>query len=112
MKNLKHRLEIALIFLKKGQSFKIENLKLGIEKGNIFYVVGWSTKRTIGNISKASALKELEGIEEKFYEFIQISRDLKDFIKNKTLEFNLAFDYGQGSVGICSKKDGIIKWKI
>ncbi len=36
MKNLKHRLEIALIFLKKGQSFKIENLKLGIEKGNIF----------------------------------------------------------------------------
>lgn len=38
--------------------------------------------------------------------------ELKIFVQDKVLKFNLAFNDGSGSIGICTEEDGIIKWEI
>jgi hypothetical protein len=43
---------------------------------------------------------------------VDTSTDLKEFIQNKNIEYNLAFNYGQGSINVCSEKEGEIKWEV
>ena len=39
--------------------------------------------------------------------------DLKNFILNKKVVFNLYFDdYGKASIIICTEHDGIVEWKL
>jgi hypothetical protein len=102
----------VITFLKIGKSFKIGNLKIGAEKSNSIYIVGWSNYNNIENLTKKVASKELAEIKLSFKNILEKSEELKEFLKSKTIEYNLAFNYGQGSIGICTEKEGRVKWEI
>ena len=110
--NMEDRIKTAVEFLKDGQSFKVGDLRLGVEKPGCIYVTGWSTHNNLENLTKQIALKELQEIKGLFQKMVDVSTELKDFVQDKSIEFNLAFDYGQGAVGVCSEKDQKLNWEI
>jgi len=110
--DMENRIKIAVEFLKNGQSFMVGDLRLGIEKPGSVYVTGWSTYDNLENLTKQIALKELQEIKCVFQKMVDISPELKDFIGNNSIEYNLAFNYGQGAIGVCSEKDGKIIWEL
>ena len=110
---MERRIETALEFLKDGQSFTVGDLRLGVESPGIVKVTGWSRYNNFVNLTKQRSLKELEEVKTIFCKMVDASLRLKDFVKDKSIEFNLYFDdYGKGSISICSEKDGKIKWEI
>jgi hypothetical protein len=111
MEDALNRIKTAVEFLKDGQSFKVGDLRIGIEEKNNLYVTGWTQYLHIENLSKTQALKELMEVKNLFMEMVNISSDLKEFIQNKRVKFNLAFNYGMGSISICSEENGLITWE-
>jgi hypothetical protein len=106
------RIKTAIEFLKNRQSFRVGDLRLGIE-GHTVIVTGWSQYIHINNISKHNALEELNEIKDIFERMIDESSELRIFIVNKKIRYNLYFDdYGKGSVIICSENNGDLKWEI
>jgi hypothetical protein len=106
------RIKTAVEFLKDGQSFNVGDLRLEIER-NTITVTGWSQYSNIENLNKNQALKELDEIKTLFKRMIDTSPELRTFIVDKKIEYNLYFDdYGKGSITICSEKDGALKWKM
>ena len=109
---MEKRIKTAVKFLKDGQSFKVGDLKLGIESSGVMYVIGWSRYYSLENLTKSGALRELREIKYLFQMMVDTSADLKEFVQNRSIEYNLAFNYGQGSIGICSEKDKVLTWEI
>lgn len=106
------RIKTAMEFLKDGKSFKVGDLRLGMDDGSHMYVTGWSQYSNIENLTKHQALRELEEIKILFQRMIDVSQELKEFIRDKIIKYNLAFDYGMGAIGICSELEGIVKWEM
>jgi hypothetical protein len=107
-----NRIKAAVEFLLEGRPFTVENLTLGINEENDFYVTGWSQYANLENLTKSIASDELNGIKEQFADMLKNSPDLTDFILGKSVKYNLAFNYGMGSLGICSEKDGVLTWHV
>ncbi len=108
---MKDRIKTALVFLKEGQFFTVGDLKLSSEKTGVIEVTGWSQYTNYANLTKRQCLMELEEIKDLFYKMVNISPELQDFIKDKSMEFNLFFDdYGKGSILLCSEKQKTINW--
>ena len=106
------RIKTVVDFLKDGQSFSVEDLRLGVE-GRTITVTGWSQYTNIRDLTKNRSLKELEEIKTLFLRMVDISKELRTFILNKEIEFNLYFDdYGKGSIIVCSEKQGAVKWEM
>ena len=63
-------------------------------------------------IAKNFALKELQEIKDDLLKMVYLSSELKEFIKDKKLKFNLDFDYGMGDIRFCSEKECILKWEL
>ena len=105
------RIKMAIEFLKNGQSFKIGDLRLGVNDEASLYVSGWSQYANIENLTKHQALKELNEIKFIFMGMVDTSHELKAFIQGKSVKFNLALNYGMGAIGVCSEKDGEIIWE-
>jgi hypothetical protein len=105
------RINTAVKFLNNGQSFRVEPLLLGTIDTSNLYVTGWSQYIFLNNLTKQIALRELQEIKILFEEMISISQDLRGFVKNKKIEYNLVFDTGKAGVGICSEKNGNIEWQ-
>jgi len=109
--DMKERIKTAVEFLRDGQSFKVGNLRLGMNSTHEMYVTGWSHYLNIANLTKHKALKELDEIKNLFGQMLQSSEELKRFILDKQITYNLAFDYGMGAIGICSEKNGKVEWE-
>ncbi len=106
----KSRVDIAVDFLQEGKSFKVGDLRLGITDNQHIYVTGWSHYSNISNLNKSIALRELCEIKELFGVMVASSESLMSFIKNKNIEYTLAFDYGMGAIGICTDRESVIEW--
>lgn len=109
---MEERIRTALEFLKDGQTFTVGDLRLGAENPGAIEVTGWSQYMNFANLTKQQCLRELEEIKTLFYKMVDASAELKDFIKDKSIAFNLYFDdYGKGSIGLCSEKNDIVNWE-
>lgn len=106
----KSKIDIAIDFLLEGQSYKIDDLRLGMIDSHTMHVTGWTQYIDINNVTKHIALSELNEIKELFNQMVDSSEILKKFITDKSIEYNLAYDYGMGAIGICSERDNVIKW--
>lgn len=85
---------------------------MGVEKPGSVFVTGWSTFNNLENLTRQIALKELQEIKSLFQKMVDISPELKEFTKDKIVEFNLVFDYGEGAIGVFSEKGGVVKWEV
>jgi hypothetical protein len=104
------RIKTALEFLKDNQGFKVGGLFLS-GKDNIVYVSGYTNYNDLKNINKRIAIRELEDTKAEFNDYLEIVPEFKDFLKNREIKFSLAYDYGMGSIGICSEIKGVITWE-
>lgn len=110
---MENRIKIALEFLKDGQSFTVEDLRLGLGNSNLLTVTGWSQYLNFANLTKANSLSELTEIKNIFSDMIAASDDLERFIVDKSIEYVLCYDDGgKASIDICSEIDGGVKWKV
>jgi len=109
---MEERMKGALILLKAGKFFNVGGLKLSAEKKGVIEVTGWSHYNIFSNLTKTECLKELEEIKFLFKKMIENFSDLKSFIIDRDINYNLDFDdSGKGSIGICSEKKGILVWE-
>lgn len=110
---MENRIKIALEFLKDGQSFTVEDLRLSMGNSNLLTVTGWSQYLNFSNLTKVNSLSELTEIKNIFSNMIAASDDLKRFIIDKSIEYVLCYDDGgKASIDICSEMDGVVKWKV
>jgi hypothetical protein len=108
---LKHRIRNALVILRDHNSFKVGDLTFSAKDKSSFSVTGWTIKNELKNVTKRSALNELNEIKSLFKKMVQVSPELSVFVDQRQIEFNLGYDYGMGGIGICSEIDGQIKWE-
>jgi RIO-like serine/threonine protein kinase len=65
--------------------------------------------RLISEIPKERLEIDLEKSKTDFYRKIKQSKVFNDYIFEKGVDFSLNFDYGGGSVTVCSEIEGIVK---
>ena len=107
------RIDTAIKLLRDGYPLKVADLTFGINaKENVFFVSGASYSTDLSNITRNSALEELVSIEALFKKMVSISFSLQEFIKGKTICFQLIWDYGMGGIGVCSEQNGNVKWLV
>lgn len=111
MEEILNRIKTAIEFLKEGFPFRVEELYFGMSEGNLLNVTGASQFIDLKNVTKIGALKELDEIKSIFEKMVLASPELRLFLANKKVKFNLDFDYGMGDTRICSELDGIIFWE-
>lgn len=106
---MQNRIKTALEFLKDRQSFKVGDLRLGINEKNCLVISGWSRYNNFTNITKSKSLVELEYIKNTYNEMELVSDELKNFVEYRCKEFVLYYDDGgKASIELCSEKEGII----
>lgn len=108
---LKHRIRNVLEILQDHNSFKVGDLTFSAKDDSSFSVTGWTMNNELKNITKQSALNELNEIKSLLKRMVQVSTELSEYLKQRQIEYTLGYDYGMGGIGICSEIDGQIKWK-
>lgn len=110
---MEDRIKIAVELLKDKKPFKVGDIGFGINELDEIVITGWSNYINLANITKPIALQELQEIKLLFYKMVDISPDLKEFIKARDIKFELCYD-DSGKVGIliCSEKNNIITWSL
>jgi hypothetical protein len=110
---LNHRIKNAVILLSNGHSFKVGDFRFDCIGKTRFSVTGWTTKNSLKDLTKQSALVELEEVKTLFLKMTDSSTELYDFIKEREIDYHLDFDdYGKGSIAICGEVNGHIKWQL
>lgn len=110
---MKERIRTALEFLKDGQSFTVGQLMLQEEKSGVLEVMGWSQYINFANLTKLNCLVELQEIKALFFEMVDASSELKDYLIDKYKVFTLCFDDdGKCSIRLCSEQDKKIIWEV
>ncbi len=108
---LNKRIRNALVLLPEGHPFKVGELTLQCPQPNVIQVKGWSISHDLKAIKKRSALSELTETKDMLTKMMSASEELASFVKDKQMEFILAFDYGMGSVHICKEIEGEVHWE-
>ena len=91
-------IETALVFLKEKKSYRVGDLRLGIDEEGGFFVTGWSNCFYFESITKSIALDELQEIKVLFNKIVAQSPELADFVKGRLGTIELA-DFVKGSLG-------------
>jgi hypothetical protein len=109
---LQHRIKNALIIVAENNPFKVGDLIFSSKNEMHFNVSGSTMKNSIESLTHETVIKELDEIKTLFLKMVNLSTELQSFIKNRKLEYSLIFDYGMGSLGICTESDGKVKWHM
>jgi|SRR6185312_8023420 len=107
---MRERINIALEFLKLGQSYTIYSLRLGV-RNHYMYVTGWSRCANIESLTKQMALDELDEVKELFEYMVKESPALAAFIKDKNVKFNLCINPTKEFMPVVSEYVGAITWE-
>lgn len=107
--NNEERLKRAVEFLKERKSFKVGDLLLEDNEKN-FNVIGWSKYQFIENLSRQNAQIELNEIKNLFKMMVEINTELKLFVADKNITYELNCDLGKSSCLICREKNNEIFW--
>jgi hypothetical protein len=107
-----NRIKTAIESLKNGHPVMIDNILIGVKEMNNLYVTGWTKCKQIKDLTRDQAIIELNEIKTTFMHLVDFSSELKNFIQNKTINYNLAISYRTAGIGICSEKDGVLIWRF
>jgi len=107
---MRERINIALEFLKLGQSYTIYSLRLGV-RNQYMYVTGWSRCINMESLTRQMALDELDEVKELFGYMVKESPALAAFIKNKNVKYNLCFNPTKSFTPIVSEYVGAVTWE-
>lgn len=97
--------------IEQGQPFRVNNLLLSKLDSGSLTVTGWTQYIHLESLTEDYALKELAAIKQEFKDLVLSSDEWEQFVQDKAIEYNLAFDdYGKAGIGICKEKEGKITW--
>jgi hypothetical protein len=109
---LLERIKGAIGIIREGQPFKLGDLLITRQDKNTLSVTGWTQHLYLNQLTKSNAAEELVHIKQDFQKLVSSSSDWKDFLNDKTIQYNLDYDeFGKG-IGICNEINGEIKWLI
>ena len=111
MDEILNRIKVAIEFLNEGIPFKVGDLYFGIDQSNVFNVTASTRSIDLKKINKSSVLLELDDIKSIFTKMKKASFELENFCKNKSIKFNIDYDYGMGDIRICSEENDVINWE-
>ena len=107
------RTKAVIEIIEQGEPFRVGNLLISITDKNSLTVTGWTEYIHMENLTKNFVLKELTAIKQAFEDLFLLSSEWKQFVADKTVEYNLAFDdYGKAGIYICKEKAGKVSWLI
>ncbi len=109
---LQHRIKNALIIIAENKPFKVGDLIFNSKNENHIEISGFTLRNAIESLNNENALRELEEIKSLFLKMVNFSSELQSFIKDREIEYSLIFDYGMGSLKICSECNGQIEWQM
>jgi len=58
-------------------------------------VTGWTKYNDLKNLTKSIVIEELDLLKQDFNNLVSATNELKDFIKDKTIEYNLVMILGK-----------------
>lgn len=105
------RIKNAIILLKDGHPFKVGDLTFGCSNNNHFSVTGWTLCNDLKNMTKQRAIIDFNETKVLFNKTTSVSPELTDFIKDRHIQYSLAYDYGMG-LEICNETDGQINGQM
>jgi len=98
-------------YMEVGENRKLGDFRIGVLDKNTIYITGQSKIRREEDITEKEALDELSFLKEESNSIIDGSSiELKNFITGKTIEYNMAYNYGMGSIEICHETNGMVYW--
>ena len=90
----------------------MDDIYLGLDENNFLNVTSLSNYTYWDSITKKTSINELNEIKHLFNRMINSSEELSEFISNKTIKYNLDYDYGMGDIRICSEVNNVIEWHV
>jgi hypothetical protein len=108
--DLVNRLNTSVEFLKDGMAFKVGQFVIGLEDPNTIYVNGSSDFYHIENLSQEIATKELADIKLEFEAIMSKASNFLNYLKNKSIEYNLLIDTGTAGVLMAKEKNGSMEF--
>ena len=109
---LQQRIKNALIIISENKPFKVGDLIFNSKDDNHIEIIGLTVKNTIESLKTEFVLEELEEIKMLFLKMVNISTELQSFIQNRQIKYSLIYEYGMGSLEICSESNGIVEWQM
>jgi len=106
------RIKTAAEFVRDGMSLSVGEVIFYCGDAQTLGIGGWSRSPALEIITQQSALKELLEIINLYNDILEICPRLLDLAEKKQVMFSLGFDYGMGTIRICSMKNGIVTWDV
>lgn len=106
------RLNSSVAFLQDGQSFKVGEFVLGTIDSKTIFVNYYSAYHNIDSLTKGIAIDELNAGKKKLAEISREAYEFSEFVKNKSIEYNLVIDTGGAGVNVCSEKNGVLAYLL
>jgi hypothetical protein len=107
---IQNRLKNAMLLLADLNTYIVGDITLSSKNKNHIGVTGWTNSIALENITKQKALIDLSETKVLFNKMVKSSNDFADFIKNRQIEYCISYDYGMGSIGLCSEINGKLNW--
>lgn len=114
MDKMLEKIKNTIKLIKEGFPLcRIGDLYFSLKDQHQLHITDNSSYLHLEYITKQIALQELDEIKNIFIKIVNYSDDIKLFIENKKIVFNLDYDDGgKTSIKVCSEQDGIITWHI
>jgi hypothetical protein len=111
MSTITGRIRTSVEFVGDGPSLRVGDLRLGMNEADELCVTGVSRARTLRSLTKERALREMRKIREVFDAMVAVSPELQQFVREYSVRYELAFEAEGEATGICTEKDGAVRWE-
>ena len=105
------RIKNAIILLSEKHSVQVGDLTFYCQDETHLSVAGATHNNLLENVTRQSAIAELEDIKSLFSKMVDNSQELRDFTQGMEVEYSLYYNYGMGSIQICKEHAGHITWE-
>jgi len=105
------RLKNAIILLGDQHHYNVGDITLSSKDKNHIAVTGWTDAISLENVTKQAVLADLSETKVRFDNMIKCSTEFSHFIKDKQIVYHIGYNYGMGSLDICSETNGHLVWQ-
>ncbi|MEP0481007.1 MAG: hypothetical protein ABJD23_12360, partial [Nonlabens sp.] len=112
IKNLKKRITSAVNLATTGGVLLIQGVKISIRSKDQLIITGFSRALDLGNITKESALMEIQEVKNLYLHWIGLTNVFEKFTNSKPPKFVLSYSDSKVGIGICEMSRSNINWLI
>ncbi len=103
------RFDLAMERFRSGNSFEFGGVAFSIDQGGVVRCIV-ETSWEADKVTAGTANCDLDEGEAAFRFLMNESTQFRAAVTGRPISYELAEDYGMGSISICSRRDGILEW--